>query len=190
MLNMPLPRVEDYPDVSTKNNAAIASRLLPKKAVMKLVQKSARDNSRTPVQWSDAPNAGFTTGTPWFRVNENYREINVAAQEADPDSLLNFYRKLLKFRKDNALALYGDYREYFPESRDFYVYERRYGSERLLVICSFSAELKRFDAPEDVWLEEWTQVLGNYDYNFVIANGFTARPYELRVYRLGSEEKA
>ena len=188
MLNMPLPRVEDYPDLSARNNARIASRVLPKKSVLKLVQKSARDNSRTPVQWSDEPNAGFTAGTPWFAVNENYHEINVAAQEEDPDSLLNFYRKLLKFRKDNAVALFGDYREYCRESRDFYVYERRYGSERLLVICSFSAELKRFDAPQDIWLEEWTQVLGNYDYNFVISNGFTARPYELRVYRLGSEE--
>ncbi len=190
MVNHRLPRVEDYPDVATKNNAAIASRLLPKKSVLALVQASARDNARTPVQWSAEENAGFTTGTPWFAVNENYHEINVAAQENDPDSLLNFYRKLLKFRKDNAVALYGDYREYFPESRDFYVYERRLGGERLLVVCSFSAELKRFEAPKDIWLEEWTQVLGNYEHNFVIANGFTARPYELRVYRFGSEAKA
>lgn len=189
MLNNPLPRVEDYPDVSARNNAAIASHILPQKSVLRLIQKSARDNSRTPVQWSAGPNAGFTEGTPWFGVNPNYTEINVEAQEADPDSLLNFYRKLLKFRRDNAVALYGDYREYMPESKDFYVYERRYGSERLLVICSFSDELKRFDAPADVWLEEWSYVMGNYDYNFVIANGFTARPYELRVYRLGSEER-
>ena len=188
MLNNPLPHIEDYPDVTAKNNAAILSRVLPQSTVLKLVQKSARDNSRTPVQWSDAPNAGFTTGTPWFGVNPNYTEINAAAQEDDPDSLLNFYRALLRFRKNDGAALWGDYREYFPKSRDFYVYERRYRDERLLVICSFSPELKRFDAPEGVWLEQWTQVFGNYEYSFVIENGFTARPYELRVYRLGGGE--
>lgn len=185
MLNVSLPRIEDYPDVMVKNNAAIASRFLPKKKVLELVQRSARDSARTPMQWSDGYHAGFTTGKPWFAVNANYPEINVQSQEDDPDSLLNFYRRLLRFRKAEPAALYGDYREYFARSRDFYVYERQYQGRRLLVICSFSAELKRFEAPDGIALEDWSLVLSNYDFNFVIANGFTARPYELRVYRFG-----
>ena len=184
MLNITLPRVEDYPDVMAQNNARILSRFLPKKTVLSLIQRSSRDSARTPVQWSAEPYAGFSTHEPWFRVNDNYTSINAASQEEDPNSLLNFYRKLLKFRKASEAALYGDYTEHFPESRDFYVYERRCERQRLLVICSFSGELRRFNAPEGVDLERWDLVLSNYDYNFIIENGYTARPWELRVYSL------
>ena len=184
MLNITLPRVEDYPDVMAQNNARILSRFLPKKTVLSLIQRSSRDSARTPVQWSAEPYAGFSTHEPWFRVNDNYTSINAASQEEDPNSLLNFYRKLLKFRKGSEAALYGDYTEHFPESRDFYVYERRCERQRLLVICSFSGELRRFNAPEGVDLERWDLVLSNYDYNFIIENGYSARPWELRVYSL------
>ncbi len=183
MLNIALPRLEDYPDVMAQNNARILKHFLPKKKVLDIIRRSSRDSARTPVQWSAEAYAGFSTHEPWLRVNENYTQINVAAQEKDPDSLLNFYRALLQFRKDNSAALYGDYREYCPESNDFYVYERRSEEQRLLVICSFSSELKRFDAPEGIELDQWQLVLHNYDVNFIIENGFTARPYELRVYQ-------
>ena len=182
MLNMPLPRIEMYPDVSTQNAARIASQLLPHSQVLKLVQRGARDNARSPMQWSAEKNAGFSEATPWFCLNENYREINVAQQEEDPDSLLNFYRKLIKFRKDHPVALYGDYREYLPKDKKLYVYERSYEGKKLLVICSFTADQVRFDAPEGIELDKGLLVLENYDMNFVIANGFTTRPYELRVY--------
>ena len=166
-----------------QNNARILKHFLPKKKVLDIIRRSSRDSARTPVQWSAEAYAGFSTHEPWLRVNENYTQINVAAQEKDPDSLLNFYRALLQFRKDNSAALYGDYREHCPESNDFYVYERRSEEQRLLVICSFSSELKRFDAPEGIELDQWQLVLHNYDVNFIIENGFTARPYELRVYQ-------
>ena len=182
MLNIQLPRLDMYQDVMSRNNAAILSRVLPKKKVLELVQRSSRDSARTPVQWSDEKNAGFTDGIPWFYVNRNYKEINVKSQEEDPNSLLNFYRKLLKFRKETPVALYGDYRELMPEDKNFYVYRRSLDGQRLLVICSFSAELLRFDAPEDMELTAGTLVMANYEHNFVISNGFTARPYELRVY--------
>ena len=166
----------------TKNGSRIASRILPKSRVLKLIQQTSRDSARTPMQWTDGENAGFSTAKPWFFVNENYRQINVQAQEADPDSLLNFYRKLLKFRKEQPLVLYGTYREYRPKDKHFYTYERSYEGKKLLVICSFSAEALRWDAPEEIDLNQGTLVFSNYDMNFVIANGFTTRPYELRVY--------
>ena len=187
MLNIKLPRIEDYPDVMAQNNARLLSKLLPRKSVLKIIQRSSRDSARTPVQWSAEKNGGFSEAEPWFRVNENYTAINVASQEEDPESLLNFYRKLLQFRKENQLVLYGDYREYDPKSKDFYIYERRYEGQRLLVVCSFADELRRFDAPEGIDLAYWQLVLSNYSFNFIIENGFTARPYELRVYRLGTE---
>lgn len=182
MLNLCLPSVNMYQDVMTKNNARIASRFLPRKKVLELVQKSSRDSARTPMQWTGGRNAGFSTGVPWFFVNDNYKQINVEEQEKDEDSLLNFYRKLLKFRKEHPIAIYGTYRELMPESRKLYVYERSYQGKRLLVICAFTAEQVRFEAPEGTELSEGTAVLSNYDFNYIISNGFTTRPYELRVY--------
>lgn len=189
MTNLRLPSVDLYEDVSTHNGARIASRLLPKSQVLKLVQKSSRDSARTPMQWSAERNAGFSEARPWFFVNENYRQINVAAQGEDPDSQLNFYRKLLKFRREHPVVLYGEYKEYLPRDKQLYVYERSYEGSRLLVICSFTKEQVRFDAPEGYELAKGVNVLSNYEMNFVIANGFTTRPYELRVYLFEGERE-
>lgn len=182
MLNIALPRLDMYKDVLTFNAARIASKLMSKERVLKLVHRASRDNSRTPMQWDRSRNAGFTSGTPWFSVNPNYHEINAADEEKSPDSLLNFYRAVLKFRKENPVALYGTYRELMPESRKLYVYERAYEGERLLVICSFTNEQVRFEAGSAYDIENAEPVLSNYEHNFVISNGFTTRPYEMRVY--------
>jgi len=187
MTNNPLPELSMYRDVMTHNNARILSKLLPKKKVLEIIQQSTRENSRTPVQWSDARNAGFSDCEPWFPINDNYHKVNVLSQEEDENSLLNFYRRLLRFRRENPIVLYGEYIEYMPEDKDFYVYERRYEGKRLLVICAFSSEQLRFNAPAHIDLERWTLELSNYDYCFAIGNGFTIRPYEMRVYSL--EEK-
>ncbi|MBR1456966.1 MAG: alpha-glucosidase [Oscillospiraceae bacterium] len=185
MLNLRLPRVEMYQDVMTQNSARIASQVLPRSRVLKLIQKATRDSARTPMQWSAEKNAGFSTAEPWFYVNDNYRQINVQAQEEDPESLLNFYRALLKFRKEQPVVLYGDYREHYPKDKHLYVYERNHEGKKLLVICAFGSDAVRFDAPEGIELSEGELVLSNYDMNFIIANGFTTRPYELRVYLFG-----
>ena len=134
------------------------------------------------MQWSDAPNAGFSKAKPWFVVNPNYRSINVESQQDDENSLLNFYHDALQFRRDNPVVVYGDYAEHCPKSKELYVYERNLAGKKLLVICSFSENPVRFDAPEGIVLDESKQVFGNYENNFVIANGFTTRPYEMRVY--------
>lgn len=183
MLNTPLGSLDEYKDIMTHNNARIARSLgLGKSTVLKLAQKASRDNARTCMQWSDAPNAGFTEGSPWFVVNDNYREINVESQQNDPDSLLNFYRDALQFRRDNPVVVYGDYVEHLPKSRELFVYERNLAGKKLLVICSYSEKPVRFDAPEGIHLDEGKQVFGNYENSFVISNGFTTRPYEMRVY--------
>ena len=185
MLNIALPRLDMYKDVMTFNAARIAGKLMPKGRVLKLIQARSRENARTPMQWSGEANAGFSTAAPWFYVNSNYHTINVRAEEDDPDSILNFYRRLIKFKKENPVAIYGSYKELMHESRKLYVYEREYEGKRLLVVCSFTNELVRFELPEDRPLEKGELVLANYEHNFVIANGFTTRPYELRVYLFG-----
>lgn len=183
MINTPLPSLDDYKDIMVKNNARIARSLgLSKETVLRLAQKASRDNARTCMQWSGAPNAGFTNGKPWFVVNSNYKDINVESQLGDPGSILNFYRDALQFRRDNPVVIYGDYVEHMPKSKELYVYERNLAGKKLLVICSYSEKCVRFDAPEGITLDETKQVFGNYDNNFVISNGFTTRPYEMRVY--------
>ena len=182
MTNLRLESVNLYEDVMTHNSARIASKFLPRRLVLRMVQEGCRDSARTPMQWSAERYAGFSETVPWFFVNDNYTSINVAAQEENPDSLLNFYRRLIRFRKETPVALWGDYREHRPEDRKLYVYERNHQDQKLLVICSFTDEQLRFEAPEGIDLNRGSCVLSNYDMNFVIANGFTTRPYELRVY--------
>ena len=182
MLNINLPELWMYKDVMAQNNIDIATKFMPRSTAMKLLARSSRDNARTPFQWTDGPNAGFTTGKPWFFVNDNYRQINAASQEDDPNSLLNFYRALLKFKKETPVAIYGDYKEYYPKDKNFYIYSRQYEGKRLLVICSFTKEAKRCEAPEGFELSAGRLVFSNYEHCFITMNGFTSKPYEMRVY--------
>lgn len=183
MLNNKLASLDLYNDVMTKNNSRIARKLgLPASTVLKMAQEATRDNARTPVQWSSAEYAGFSTTTPWFYLNNNYREINVEREDADPDSLLNFYRSALEYRRGNPLVIYGKYREHYADSDTLYVYERSYEEKRLLVICSFTEEPVRFDAPFGFDLERGQLEFSNYKNSYIISNGFTTKPYEMRVY--------
>lgn len=183
MLNTKLDKLDDYADCFVKNNYQIARKLhLSEELCWKLAVKSTRDNSRTPVQWDGSENAGFTTGTPWFPVNKNYPEINAEKEMADPNSILNHYKKLIKFKKENEVAKYGDYKEHYKNSDKLYVYERNYNGKRLLVINSFSEEGVAFEAPEGFDFEKGTPILCNYENNLVQCNGFKTRPYETRVY--------
>lgn len=184
MLNTKLDSLDEYEDCFVKNNYAVARNKvhLSEKKCMDWAVRSTRDNARTPVQWNDSENAGFTTGTPWFPVNKNYPEINVEHEQNDPNSILNHYKKLIKFKKENEVAIYGDYKEYCKSSDKIYVYSRSYNGKRLLVINSFSDEAVAFEAPKGFTLEEGTPMLCNYDNPTVQCNGFTLRPYETRVY--------
>ncbi|MCR4614997.1 MAG: alpha-glucosidase [Clostridiales bacterium] len=184
MGNIRLDRVGDYKDVLTFNNYRLFSKLLhySDEKFLDLAAKVSRENARTPVQWNSEKNAGFTTGEPWFKVNENYREINVEAQENDPDSLLNFYRKLIAYRRGNDLVVYGKYKEYYHSSSDLYVYERKRKNERLLVICSFREKPVKFKAPVNYDLSRGEVVFSNYKDCPIDGNGFVTKPYEVRVY--------
>lgn len=184
MTNIRLNNVSDYVDCFVQNNYKMAREKmhLPEKLCRELAFKSTRDNSRTPVQWNAGENAGFTTGKPWFYVNPNYKEINVESQENDPDSILNHYRALIKFKKENDVAVWGDYKEHYKDSDKLYVYERNYQGKRLLVINSFTEENVPFEAPAGFDLEKGKPVLCNYKNPTVQGNGFKTRPYESRVY--------
>ncbi len=113
-----------------------------------IINKS-RDNARTPMQWDDSENAGFTTGTPWIKVNPNYKEINAKAELENPDSVLHYYQKLIALRKKTPIMVYGKYELLMEDSEQLYVYTRTLGEEKLLVVCSFTDEEVEFEIPEE-----------------------------------------
>lgn len=183
MTNIEIDSIDKYTDVSTKNNYKVAEKILGEKKALKLANYASRDNARTPVQWSDAKNAGFTSADEaWFCINPNYKEINVASQENDPDSILNYYRKLLKFRKENEVCIYGKYEEHYRDSDKLYVYSRHYENERMLVILSFCDKPHLFKAPDGFDLKDGECVLCNYHDPKLVDNGCLLKPYEARVY--------
>lgn len=182
MTNISLPDLDMYEDVFVKNNYNVFKKIFGKKRCEHLARISTRDNARTPVQWTGGKNAGFTTGKPWFYINPNYKEVNAEKELSDPNSLLNFYKKLIRFRKENEIVLKGDYKEYYENSKNLYVYERTYNNQRMLVICSFTEKGIAFEAPEGYDLSKGVKVLGNYESEHICGNGFKTRPYEMRVY--------
>ena len=147
---------------------------------LKKMWRCSRDSSRTPVQWDASPHGGFTTGEPWFYVNSNYPIINVAQQEADPDSILNFYRKAIELRKSLPCVRYGDYKEHEKDSDSLYMYTRQDSRQRLMVVCSFSNEAVKFKMPRHYHLDDAELVLQNYA--DTDPQSRKLQPWECRVY--------
>ena len=144
--------------------------------IMKSIYARSRDNARTPMQWDDSPQAGFTEGTPWLKVNPNYPEINAASQMKDPQSIYSCYKQLVRLRKEHPVFVDGRFELLARESGQIFAYTRDDGKQRLLVVCNFSGE------PADSGLaEEWKSMellLGNYP----DSQGDRLRPYEARMY--------
>ena len=185
MTNITLPRIEDYRDCQALKHYYNGVKRRSADKVLSLIQKATRDNARTPVQWSAAAHAGFSTAEPWFPVNPNYPAINAQAQEDDPDSLLNFYRALIAFRSGSRTVRFGDYRELCPAHPHLYVYTRTYEGETLLALCSFTDKPCRFRLPDAACAAEL--LFSNYPVGAPNAAVLTTRPYETRVYRWRTE---
>ena len=146
---------------------------------LKRLWRCSRDSARTLVQWDDSPNGGFTTSdTPWFHANPNYVLVNVAQQEEDPNSLLNFYRKAIELRKKLSCVRDGNYVEHQKHSNKLYVYSRQDGRQKILVVCSFSDKKVKFKAPAGFPTDVATLALCNY----AESDPNVLKPYEARVY--------
>ena len=166
-----------YEDVQTRwQYEHVGVKRSDKKRLERLWHGS-RDSARTPVQWDDSDNAGFSTSKPWFYVNENYKEVNVNKQENDENSILNFYRKAIKIRKELSVIKNGNYKEYNKLSSKVYMYSREDSNQKVLVICSFSEKETKLKVPSNFNLSEGELILNNYENNSLIL-----KPYETRVY--------
>lgn len=136
--------IDDYNDISTIDQYNLAREAgLSDTEGLKVCGKMSRDNARTPVQWNDQENAGFTTGTPWLKVHSDYKEINVAAQENDPDSVLNYYRRLTATRKApeyKDVFTYGKTVPAYQDTESIMAYYRETETQRILVAANFGRE--------------------------------------------------
>lgn len=186
MTNVPFEDISDFRDLDSINawHELVGQGVFTEDEMMKYLRYKSRDNARTPFQWDDTENAGFTTGSPWIMVNPNYKEINAKDQLEREDSVFRYYQKLIRLRKEHEIIVYGSYDLVLPEDRELYVYTRTLGNEKLLVVCNFYGNTRIFALPGG-WTKETSKLLiGNYgDLLYARDNRNTVfiRPYEALV---------
>lgn len=172
--------IEDYRDIETLN---IYRERLEKgykeEDILKSIHARGRDNARTPMQWEDAVNAGFSEAAPWIRVNDNYREINVKKELADETSVFHYYRKLIKLRKDYEVFAEGNFELLMEADKDIFAYIRTLEEEKLFVICNFHDGEAVFAMPEG-WTGEEELLIANYQKPSETGR---LKPFEARIYR-------
>lgn len=181
MTNVQFSSIEDYDDVAIKNLYKIRRENgVPHEEIMNFIWATSRDNSRTPMQWSDAESAGFTTGKPWLGMNPNYKEVNVEAQLNDPDSILHFYKKMIEMKKANDIFTYGTYDLILEDHEQIYAYTRTLDEKQAVVLSNLSSEPAAFEF-DGFELESSQLLLNNYKAE-ELESSFTLKPYETRVY--------
>ncbi|TCL62722.1 oligo-1,6-glucosidase [Hydrogenispora ethanolica] len=191
MTNMAFETIADYRDIGVLH--AYQEEVVQKgrdcQEFLRYQRHFSRDNARTPMQWDDSANAGFSGGTPWIKVNPNYRRINVSAQMTDRESILHYYRRLIKTRKENEVILYGSYDLILADSEEIYAYIRALDKQGLLVVCNFTAQTPLFELPEHIRYSAGQLLIGNYTVTDGPMARFSLRPYECRAYLFSFTEE-
>jgi oligo-1,6-glucosidase len=185
MTDYPFKKLSDYNDIAIKNayKDQVESGKVSAEAFLAGQAKVTRDNARTPMQWDGSSEAGFTTGDhPWLAVNPNYTEINAAAEEADPASVLNYMRALIKLRAGTRAFVYGDYKDLDPKNEKVYAYTRTLGEEKYLVVENFGSSAQTYTLPDG--LKAGTLLLSDIPSSHQ-ANASTLNlgPWESRIYK-------
>lgn len=183
MTNVQFPSIDDYDDVAIKNLYKIRrENCVSHEEIMEFIWATSRDNSRTPMQWSSAANAGFTTGNPWLGMNPNYPSVNVEQQLADPDSILHFYKKMIEMKKEQEVFTYGTYDLILEDHEQIYAYTRTLDAEQAIVISNLSSDPAAFEYDGFV-LDASNLLLSNHEVEtHVPVTSFTLKPFETRVY--------
>jgi len=188
MTNAKFDSIGDWKDIETRNayhQLVAECGKLSHAEMIRAIQTKSRDNARTPVQWDNTPNAGFTRGDPWIKVNPNYEYINVQAATEDSNSVLNYYKQLIKIRKQHPIVVYGSYTPLLEDHNQIYAYIRTFYDDALLVVANFSSFSPTFTYNGHV---QWTAhhlLISNYPVDEKQdPHAFTLQPYEARVYLL------
>ncbi len=179
MTNVKFTLLEDYRDIETINMYNERKALgYAHEDIMNSIYVKSRDNARTPMQWDSTKNAGFTTGTPWIKINPRYKEINAKAALENPQSIFYFYQKLIQLRKEMDIITEGDFELLLKDHPQLFVYERKLNDERVLVVCNFSGdEVTVEDEAVSTKLKKDHILLGNYE----TKGTNVLRPYEVIV---------
>lgn len=187
MTNVSFESIEDYNDVAIKNlykeeRAAGKSH----EEVMKIIWKSGRDNSRTPMQWNREMNGGFSTGTPWLKVNPNYTEINVEAELKNPESIFHYYKKLIELRRGNQTLIYGSYKLILEEHDEIFAYLRTSKEQTYVILTNLFGHNAEVEPPKKLVGKQGKLLLSNYEMELGVEtfDAMTFRPYEARVYQI------
>ena len=181
MTNAYFKSIDDYKDIEAINayKEYTESGLMTEEEMLNCLKMVSRDNARTPMQWDDSANAGFTTGTPWIKVNSNYPKVNAKQEVSDPDSVFSYYKKLIRLRHENEIIVYGDYKLLAPEDEALFIYTRMLGTQRLMVLCNFTG--KEVSIPQEVTEQipaDAKLLIGNYSKQ----KEEMLQAYEARVY--------
>lgn len=184
MTNPYFDEIDKYKDVESHNIYKIKEKEgLKKEQILEILMQKSRDNSRTPMQWDDSENAGFTTGKPWIGIPENYKEINAKAVVEDKNSVFYHYQKLIKLRKSEDLFVIGKYEDIDLENKNVYAYKRVGENGELIVISNFYENEVKFDI-NGLEIEKCKVLLSNYKENpKVEGNEIVLKPYESIIFK-------
>jgi len=186
MTNYPFKTIGDFNDIEVKGfwDDYVKKGKVQANEFLYNVRLTSRDNSRTPFQWDDSKNAGFTIGKPWFNINSNYKEINAKSQIEDPNSVLNYYRKLIKIRHQFPVLTYGQYNDLDQENESVYAYTRTLGSERFLIVINFKEQTIEYDLPGILSIEK--VIIESNNKNTVQKNDtkINLQPWQSGIYKL------
>ena len=182
MCNAYFDKLEDYRDIESLNVYKELTETcgVSHEEMMGYLKRISRDNARTPMQWDDSANAGFTTGTPWIKVNSNYKTVNAKQQTTDPDSVFSYYKELIRLRHENDIIVYGEYELLEPQNEELFIYTRTWNNEQLMVLCNFTDKDVVIPAAVMAQIPADAQILIS---NHVGNLEAVLRPYEARVYR-------
>ena len=177
MTNAYFDKLEDYRDIESINffTELTEAGIMTPEYMMKCLMLRSRDNARTPMQWNDSAQGGFTSGKPWIRINSNYKEINAAQQLGDPASVFHYYQKLIRLRKEKDIIVYGDFEALCRDDDKIFAYTRKLDQKKLLTVCNFSDQDAEMEIPEEF---AGAQCLITNLGRTVFDRNFVLRPYE------------
>lgn len=185
MTNYPFQSLDEFRDIESINayHELTEKGIVGKEDMFRYISYKGRDNARTPVQWDDSQNAGFTTGTPWIPVNPNYTEINAKEQLGRRDSVFHYYKELIRLRKEHEIIVYGQYELLNPENEEVYAYRRKLNGQELLIICNFSENDIAYEIPEsEIEKADEAQILITNCGRTGLEKQMLLKPYEASVF--------
>lgn len=183
MTNYPFTSLDEFRDIESINayHELTEKGILSPEEMFDYISYKGRDNARTPMQWDDSANAGFTAKTPWIPVNPNYKEVNAKEQMNRKTSVFHYYKKLIALRKQYEIIVYGKYELLLPESEEIYAYTRTLRDKKLLVICNFTDHEVTYQVPDEFATEHGKVLISNYERS-ELGSSIMLRPYEAIAY--------